>query len=354
MVSPSQKLIRIFIELMERRRLPDTIIRWGIRRILQHRIRAFEKIGPAKQAESKQVFLAMMRNAPIAFTPKRANEQYYELPAEFFELALGPRRKYSCCHYPAPETDLAQAEDNALAIACAHAELRDGMKILELGCGWGSLTLWMADHFPSSSITAVSNSHSQRQYIEQRCKELAFNNVEVITADMNDFIPPETDYDRVVSVEIFEHMRNWPTLLRRIASWLSPDGRLFVHIFCHRAFAYAFETDNESDWMGREFFTGGMMPSDDLMLLCQEDLIVEKQWRLEGLHYHKTCEAWLANMDKRRSEALALFESVYGKRDAARWIQRWRVFFMACSELFRFNQGCEWRVAHYALRKRDG
>jgi len=353
MVSTSQRLVKAFTELMERGYLPDSLIRRSIQRLLQQRVRAFRRRIPSKQLEANRKFLEEMRSAPVALVPDKANEQHYEVPAAFFERVLGPRRKYSCCYYPVGVSDLAEAEEAALALACERVHLRDGMKILELGCGWGSLTFWMAEHFPTSRITAVSNSHSQRAFIEHTCEERGFDKVHVITCDMNEFVPPEVGYDRAVTVEMFEHMRNWPELLRRIASWLSPEGRLFVHVFCHRECAYEFETKEETDWMGREFFTGGMMPSDDLMLCCQDDLVVESHWRIDGLHYNKTCEAWLANLDRQRAEIVTLLASTYGAHEAERWLQRWRVFFLACSELFAFNRGREWWVAHYLLKQRD-
>jgi cyclopropane-fatty-acyl-phospholipid synthase len=337
---------------MERGLLADRVVRWGIRRLLRQRAMTVRKQTPSEQLRANQQFLDHMRSSPVALVPDKANEQHYEVPATFFECVLGPRRKYSCCWYPEGVTTLAAAEEAALAITCERAGIRDGMRVLELGCGWGSLTLWMAEHFPASQITAVSNSHSQREFIEGTCRKRGLDNVRVITSDMNEFRPPETGFDRVVSVEMFEHMRNWPKLLRRIASWLAPDGQLFVHIFCHRETVYEFETKDEADWMGREFFTGGIMPSDHLMLDCQDDLVVERRWRIDGWHYHKTCEDWLANLDAQRDEVLPLFRSTYGPHQAERWLQRWRVFFMACSELFAFNEGREWWVAHYLLKQR--
>ncbi len=352
MVSTAQRFVRAFTDLIEQGYLPDSVTRWGIRRLLRQRLKTLSRRSPANQREANHQFVEAMRSAPVALVPDKANEQHYEVPAAFFERVLGPRRKYSCCYYPAGVTSLAQAEEAALTLTCERAQIHDAMNILELGCGWGSLTLWMAEHFPSSRITAVSNSNSQREFIEQTCEERGFENVHVITCDMNEFAPPEVEYDRVVTVEMFEHMRNWPELLRRIASWLSPDGRLFVHVFCHRECVYEFETKQETDWMGREFFTGGMMPSDDLMLYCQDDLVVEHHWRIDGMHYRRTCEAWLANLDRQRAEIMPLCASTYGGDDAERWFQRWRIFFMACSELFAFNQGREWWVAHYLLKHR--
>jgi len=352
MVSTSQQLVSTFTELMERGLLPDWVVRQGIRSLLRSRAGILGRQSPCEQLEANQRFLDSMRSAPVALVPDKANEQHYEVPAAFFEEVLGPRRKYSCCYYPESVHGLAQAEEAALALTCERAGIQNGMKILELGCGWGSLTLWTAEQFPAAHLTAVSNSHSQREFIQQTCTERGIGNVTVITSDMNEFAPPDTGFDRVVSVEMFEHMRNWPELLRRIACWLSPDGRLFVHVFCHKTRVYAYAVRDETDWMAREFFTGGIMPSDDLMLHCQEELVVEKRWRLDGLHYHKTSEAWLANLDRRHAEVLRLLSQTYGGGEARRWLQRWRIFFMACSELFAYNRGREWWVAHYLLKPR--
>jgi cyclopropane-fatty-acyl-phospholipid synthase len=292
-----------------------------------------------------------MRRDPVARSPELANKQHYEVPAAFFDYTLGPRRKYSCCYYSSEEDTLQQAEEAALHLTCEHAEIENGMRILELGCGWGSLTLWLAENYPESNITAVSNSNSQRVFIEDICVRRGLRNVSILTTDMNDFEPPESDYDRVVSVEMFEHMRNWPALLKRIASWLSPAGKVFVHVFCHRTWSYPYESRSEADWMTRYFFSGGMMPSDDLLFRCQDDLMVDAHWRIDGGHYHKTCEAWLVNLDANRGSVLPLFEQVYGADDAARWLQRWRIFFMACSELFAYRGGREWYVSHYRLKQ---
>lgn len=352
MVSPSQRLIHGFTELMERGLLPDAITRMGIRSLMRKRARSVRAQTPSQLAEANHAFLDAMREAPVAFVPEKANEQHYEVPSAFFEEVLGPRRKYSCCWYPGWAENLADAEDAALKLTCGRAGVAGGMKILELGCGWGSLTLWMAEHFPNARIVAVSNSNTQREHIEGVCAERGYANVRVITSDMNTFSPPETGFDRVVSVEMFEHMRNWPELLRRIASWLSPEGRLFVHVFCHRALAYPFEDRGPADWMSREFFSGGMMPSDGLMLHCQDDLAVERHWRVDGLDYHKTCEAWLANLDARRDHVMPILEATYGPGHARRAFHRWRVFFMACSELFAYDDGREWFVAHYLLKPR--
>jgi cyclopropane-fatty-acyl-phospholipid synthase len=261
-------------------------------------------------------------------------------------MILGPRRKYSCCYWPDRAATLAEAEVAALKQTCEHAELVDGQEVLELGCGWGSLSLWMAEQYPHSQITAMSNSHSQRRFIEQQASALGLRNLHVVTADINTFTPPEPGcYHRVVSVEMFEHLRNYERLFERIASWLQPNGRLLAHVFCHRVFAYPFETAGQADWMARNFFTGGMMPSAALFERFDRHLHVERQWTWSGVHYQRTAEAWLNNLDANRSAAVECLGGVYGA-DAVRWFQRWRMFFLAVAELFGYQNGQEWFVTH--------
>ena len=300
-------------------------------------------------AQLKQ-FADACRRSPIAVVPEMANEQHYEVPAALFESVLGQRLKYSCCEWTDDVQTLDEAEVAALTTTCQRAELQDGMRILELGCGWGSLTLWMAENYPNSQITAVSNSTSQKAFIESRADALGISNVEVITADMNQFEAPSR-YDRVVSVEMFEHMRNHEELLRRISHWLAPKGKLFVHIFCHREQAYLFEALDDRDWMSNHFFSGGMMPGYQLLPGYDRDLTVERQWAWNGRHYERTCNEWLQNQDENRDYLMSILSDTYGPDQSVVWFHRWRIFFMSCAELFGFRGGDEWFVAHYLFRR---
>ena len=345
----SERLIARAIDLVERGLVPDFLIRAGIRFLLRARLRNEESRDAEQLAAKVRDFVENSKQGPIAFHTDKANEQHYEVPARFFELTLGPHLKYSCCHWADGVRTLAEAEASALQITCERAGIENGQKILELGCGWGSLSLWMAEHFSASSITSVSNSNSQREFIEARARERGLENLTIVTADMNDF-STEDSFHRVVSVEMFEHMRNYELLLSRIAGWLNPGGRLFVHIFCHARTPYLFESEGAANWMGRYFFSGGTMPSDDLLGHFQRDLKLIDQWKWNGQHYEKTCNAWLALEDKNWRELSPLFTSTYGK-EAARWFMRWRLFYMSCAELFGFRRGDEWWVSHYLFEK---
>jgi len=352
----SRRLVQVaaspvsLIRLAERGLLPDAVIRLGIRRLCAQRLRD-ERTGGASAAwERFQQRIAELRASPLAIHTDAANEQHYELPPRFFELCLGNRLKYSSCLYARGDETLDQAEEAMLALYAERARLCDGQDILELGCGWGSLTMWMAQHFPQSCITAVSNSRPQREFIEARCRQSGFHNVEVITCDVNRLDLPQSRFDCVVSIEMFEHMRNYERLLGNIAAWLRPGGKLFVHIFCHRELLYPFETEGEDNWMGRYFFTGGLMPSADTLLWFQRDLRIEQQWRLSGTHYERTANAWLENHDAHRDEVMTVLRQAYGDAAPA-WNQRWRMFWMACAELFGYRHGNEWLIGHYRYAK---
>lgn len=337
--------------LAERALLPDALIRFGIRRLCTQRLRDCERGGASEQQTRFAQLLAQLRESPIAIHTDAANRQHYELPPAFFERCLGPRLKYSSCYFPRGDETLGEAEEAMLALYAERAALADGQDILELGCGWGSLTLWLAQRYPRSRITAVSNSRPQRAFIEARCAERGLTNVRVVTDDVNRLELPVTAFDRCLSIEMFEHLRNYRSLLGRIASWLRDDGFLFVHIFCHRNFAYPYETDGDDNWMGRHFFTGGLMPSAETLAWFQDDLTLEQRWLVDGRHYARTAELWLTAQDAHRTMLLPVLQQTYGAA-AEVWFQRWRMFWMACAELFGYADGQEWMVAHYRFRRR--
>jgi cyclopropane-fatty-acyl-phospholipid synthase len=338
-------LIASVIRTAERSPLPDPLARIGIEFLVG---RTRRKLTAASQREEGD-FARAMSEHQIAEHADAANEQHYELPPEFFALTLGPRRKYSCCLYPTGQETLAEAERLALEETVVHAGLADGQSILELGCGWGSLTLFMAERFPHSTITAVSNSSPQRLHIEREAAARGLTNLRVLTADMNAFEANDA-YDRIVSVEMFEHMSNWRVLLERIKTWLAPDtGRLFIHVFSHKHSPYRFDHKNEADWIAQHFFTGGIMPSHGLLRHFPDCFMVEQDWRWSGLHYQKTAMDWLARFDANRQEIDRILGDVYGP-DAALWRQRWRLFYLATAGLFGHASGDEWGVSHYLLR----
>lgn len=340
------------IDLAERGLVPDFLLRQGIKGLLRQRLREQRSEEANLREEKFKTFVRSLGEGPIAVETDAANEQHYEVPADFFRIILGPRLKYSSCFWDESTPTLREAEEKALSLTCAHAGIADGMEILDIGCGWGSLSLWIAEHYPNSKITAVSNSQSQGDFIRNEAKRKGLSNISVNTSDINDY-HPDSVFDRVVSVEAFEHMRNYEELLRRIGTWLKPEGKLFVHIFCHREYAYPFETEGDDNWMGKNFFTGGIMPSDDLLLQFQKHLRVEHQWRWNGLHYARTLRAWLSQLDQNRGQAISILSHVYGEESGRRWFYRWRIFLHACAELFAFNKGDEWWVSHYLFANTD-
>lgn len=336
--------------LTERGLLPDSAIRAGIRKLCKDRLDEIYTHDCEYAQQQMMQFITSMKQSTIAPLPEKANEQHYEVPADFFHYCLGKHRKYSSCFWLPETKTLDEAETLALTQTCNNAQLQNGQSVLELGCGWGSLSLWMAEHYPKSNITGVSNSNSQREYIMAQAKARGLTNLNIITADMNVF-EANAQYDRIVSVEMFEHMRNYQVLYGKVASWLKKDGLFFKHIFVHRNTPYAFEVKSNDDWMSQYFFSGGIMPSDDLPLHFQDDLRLVNKWRWNGQHYEKTANAWLANMDANHQAIKPLLAQTYGKQNAELWRQRWRIFYMACAELFGYDNGQEWWVSHYLFRK---
>ncbi len=344
------QVTRLAIHWFERGLVPDYAIRAAIRRLLVSRAQEISAQDCAAASGIENRFIEGMNAAPIAPMPEIANAQHYEVPAAFFQYCLGRHRKYSSCYWDRNTETLDDAEAGALQLSCEHADLQDGLQILELGCGWGSLTLWMAERYPGSRITAVSNSNSQRDFITAEALRCGLDNIHVITCDMNRFDPGRF-FDRIVSVEMFEHMRNYRTLFRNVHDWLVPGGKFFLHSFVHWMTPYAFEAARDDDWMSRHFFSGGMMPSDALPLRFQEHLKLRRQWRWDGTHYEKTANAWLANLDRHVVEIEPILISTYGEQDAETWRNRWRIFFMSCAELFGYRNGQEWWASHYQFER---
>ena len=344
-------MIKKIIDLAEQGRIPDSFIRFGIRRLCRQRLRDEHYRDAEAQQRRFQELIEQLRQSPIAIETDAANEQHYEVPAGFYRKALGKNLKYSSCYYPAGNEGLDQAEDAMLSLYGERAELEDGQTILELGCGWGSLTLWMAEHYPGSRITGVSNSHGQREYILEQCAKRNIENVQIITADVNHLELETNQFDRVVSIEMFEHMRNYHRLMQNISTWLKDSGKLFVHIFVHRTLMYPFEVQGDEDWMSKYFFTGGLMPAADTLLHFQDQLKIENRWLVDGTHYQRTSDHWLENMDDHREHILELFAETYGKDEAQKWFHRWRIFFMSCAELFGLQNGQQWMVAHYLFSR---
>jgi len=340
-----------YTSLIEKNKLPDVLLRKGIRRLLRQRLREEKKANVELQQAHLMQLIEELKQSPIAINTAEANEQHYEVPTAFYQYCLGRHLKYSSGYWKEGVTDLDTAEKDMLELTCERAELQNGQAVLELGCGWGSLSLFMAARYPNSRFTVVSNSGTQKIYIDEQAQQRGITNLTVITADMNSFAIDQS-FDRIVSVEMFEHMRNYELLLQKVAGLLKPSGKLFVHIFTHREYTYKFEVRDETDWMSRYFFTGGIMPSDDLLLYFTKDVQIERHWQVSGMHYAKTAEAWLQNMDRNKEHILPLFEKTY-KGEALKWWVYWRIFYMACAELWKYNKGEEWLVSHYLFVKKS-
>ena len=337
-------------KLVEQDKAPDFLLRQGIRKLLKQRLADENKGVVEAQQAHLMALIDQLKASPIAINTAEANEQHYEVPTQFYQYCLGKNLKYSCGYWKPGVSDLDTSETDMLEITCERAGLSNGQNVLELGCGWGSLSLYMSAKYPKSTFTVVSNSRTQKEHIDEQAKQRGIKNLTVITADMNAFTIDDT-FDRVVSVEMFEHMRNYQLLMAKVASVLKPDGKLFIHIFTHKEYAYLFEVKDETDWMSKYFFTGGIMPSDDLLFYFNDDLKVEKHWHVNGTHYARTSEAWLKNMDDHKAEIMPLFEQTYGKDQAVKWWVYWRLFYLACAELWNYNEGNEWIVSHYLFGK---
>jgi len=343
------------IELCERGWIPDVLARMGMRALMRQRLRAEGLDHGELRSQRFNRLLETLRKSPIAIDTEAANSQHYEVPAAFFDAHLGPRLKYSCCLYPSGRETLAQAEEAMLELYAERAQLADGQRILDLGCGWGSLSLWLAERYPNAQVVGLSNSHGQREFIERQAAQRCLKNLRIVTGDIVDFefatLGMRTSFDRVVSIEMLEHMKNYGALFAKLASWMKPGGKLFAHVFAHRLLAYPFEVKDRSDWMTEYFFRGGTMPSEALFAHFQEDLKLAQHWWVSGTHYERTANDWLRNMDRARAQILPLFECTYGSHDARQWFQRWRMFYMAVAELFGYAGGNEWGVVHYLFER---
>ncbi len=332
------------INWVERGLVPDFMIRAGIRHLIKKRLKEEHAFNPGQASKRFHEFLDELKKNDMEIEKEKEKEKKEEGEEEGERGVLGDYAKYSSAYYQ-PGDDLSTAERRMLDLYIERAQLADGQQILELGCGWGSLTLFMAEQFPQSQITGVSNSHSQREYIMGQAQERGLENIEIITCDIND-LSLEQQFDRIISIEMFEHIRNYQQLLANCSTWLKPDGLMFVHIFCHRFLMYPYEVRGEDDWMSKYFFSGGQMPAQDTFLFFQDDMTVQQRWLLSGQHYEKTSNDWLANMDRHKAEIMPVLQRVYGD-DATLWWQRWRIFFMSCAELFGYDDGNQWLVGHY-------
>ena len=343
-------MLKEILKLTELGLIPDTLVRYGIRKLCRQRLKDINRHDPEKLIANSEDYIKHCSNKKIAIETDKANEQHYELPTEFFKLVLGKHLKYSCSQYREKNLSLTEAELHTLQLYAKRAQLTDGQTILDLGCGWGSMSLYMAENFPHSNIVSVSNSKSQKEYIDEQAKLRRLKNINVITCDVNK-LTFEQQFDRIISIEMLEHIKNHQRLFTILSQWTKPDGLIFIHIFSHLLAAYPFEIKDETDWMAKYFFTGGVMPADNQFLHYQQDLVIKDHWLLNGTHYEKTSNAWLKNLDAKREQILPILKSTYGDNYKI-WLQRWRIFFMACAELFGYKKGTEWVVSHYLFTPR--
>ncbi|XP_054798618.1 (S)-coclaurine N-methyltransferase-like isoform X2 [Prosopis cineraria] len=343
--------VKIMLRSLERNLLPDVVVRRLTRLLLASRLRSGYKTSSQLQLFDLLHFVHSLKQMPIAIDTDKPKVQHYELPTSFFKLVLGKNLKYSSCYFSSASKTLDDAEEAMLELYCERSRMKDGHTILDVGCGWGSLCIYIAKKYSNSRVTGICNSATQKAYIEERCRDLMLQNVEIIVADISTF-EMDASYDRIFSIEMFEHMKNYKDLLKKIAGWLKEDGLLFVHHFCHKAFAYHFEDKNEDDWITKHFFTGGTMPSANLLLYFQDDVTIVNHWLVNGKHYAKTSEEWLKRMDQNLTSIKPIMESTYGKDSAVKWTVYWRTFFIAVAELFGYNNGEEWMVAHFLFKKK--
>ncbi|OMO86506.1 Mycolic acid cyclopropane synthase [Corchorus olitorius] len=351
MQAPYEVTVRFMLASLERNLLPDTVIRRLTRLLLASRLRSGYRPSAELQLSELLQFVNSLKEMPIAIKTDKPKTQHYELPTSFFKLVLGKNFKYSSCYFSDGSKTLEEAEEAMLELYCERSQLKDGHTVLDVGCGWGSLSLYIARKFPNCKVTGICNSTTQKAFIDEQCRDHQLQNVEIIVADISTF-EMEGSYDRIYSIEMFEHMKNYQALLKKISNWMKQDGLLFVHYFCHKAFAYHFEDINEDDWITRYFFEGGTMPSANLLLYFQDDVSIVNHWLVNGKHYSKTSEEWLKRMDKNSASIKPIMESTYGKDQAVKWTVYWRTFFIAVAELFGYNDGDEWMVSHYLFKKK--
>ncbi|KAL3361067.1 hypothetical protein AABB24_014132 [Solanum stoloniferum] len=348
---PYDATVRVMLGSLERNLLPDTVIRRLIRLLLAARLRSGYKPSSELQLSDLLQFVHSLKEMPIAVMTEKPKSQHYELPTSFFKIVLGKHLKYSCCYFKHKLSTLEDAEKAMMELYCERSQLKDGHTVLDVGCGWGSLSLYIAQKYSSCKVTGICNSVTQKAHIDEQCRELQLQNLEIIVADISTF-EMEESYDRILSIEMFEHMKNYGDLLKKMSRWMKADSLLFVHYFCHKAFAYHFEDVNDDDWITRYFFSGGTMPSANLLLYFQDDVSVVNHWLVNGKHYAQTSEEWLKRMDENKSSIKPIMESTYGKDSAVKWTVYWRTFFLSVAELFGYNNGEEWMVAHFLFKKK--